>query len=207
MNANNNLQQIQIGLNAAYLYDGITQTVPLLGDQAELTSDSFLYEINNSNAAVGSSSGPFYPTEYTYTNSDDEEISLTFYLRDFISRGVWFRDGQRSVIEPPETAELGGESAIMDVNDAGLAAGYASVALSPFAEERIEACTPEDPDTVVTRPTKACVHGIWLELYNQRASNIAPSFYSNSNYAARRSIYDIRGYLWQLDNLRVCGQQ
>ena len=200
VNANNNLQQIQIGLNAAYLYDGVTQTVPLLGDTQDLSTDSFLYDINSSNAAVGSSTGSFSPTEYTFTDSEGEEVTLTFYLRDFISRGVWLRDGQRSVIEPPETSELGGESAIIDINDSGLAAGYASVALSPFAEERIASCTPEDPEAIVSRPAKVCAHGIWLELYNQRASNIAPSFYANSNYAARRSIYDIRGYLWQLDN-------
>ena len=47
VNANNNLQQIQIGLNAAYLYDGVTQTVPLLGDTQDLSTDSFLYDINS----------------------------------------------------------------------------------------------------------------------------------------------------------------
>lgn len=200
INANNNPQQIQIGLNSAFIYDGTTRTVPLLSDTPTITSDSFLYQINDSNSAVGAATGPFYPIEFTYTNSDDEEVTRTYYVRDFIMRGVWTRDGERSVIEPPETAELGGESAIMDINDSGLAAGYASVALSPFAQERIDSCTPEDPDAVITRPTEVCVYGIWLELYNQRASNIAPSFFSRSDYAARRSIYDIRGYLWQLDS-------
>lgn len=200
INANNNVQQIQIGLNTAFLYDGITQSVPLLGDTPALTADSFLYSINNANSAVGVTTAPFYPIEYTYTNSDDEEITQTFYVRDYITRGVWNRSGTTTLVEPSETSVLGGESAIMDVNDSGLAAGYASVALSPFAEERIDACSSDDPDAIVTRPDEVCVYGVWLELYNQRATNIAPSFFSRSNYAARRSIYDIRGHLWQLDN-------
>lgn len=200
INANNNVQQIQIGLNTAFLYDGLTQSVPLLGDTPVITADSFLYSINNANSAVGVTTGPFYPTEYTYTNSDDEEVTQTFYVRDYITRGVWHRDGTTTMVEPAETAVLGGESAIMDVNDSGLAAGYASTALSPFAQERIDACSSDDPDAIVTRPDEVCVYGVWLELYNQRASNIAPSFFSRSDYAARRSIYDIRGHLWQLDS-------
>ena len=113
INANNNLQQIKIGLNTAFLYDGVTQTVPLLGDTQDLSTDSFLYDINSANAALGSSTGSFSPTEYTYTDSEGEEVTLTFYLRDFISRGIWFNNGEiTQIIEPPETAELGGESAI-----------------------------------------------------------------------------------------------
>jgi uncharacterized membrane protein len=198
--ANNNVQQIHIGLNTAFLYDGLAQSVPILDDTPVITADSFLYNINSSNAVVGVTSGPFNPIEYTYTNSNDEEITQNFYVRDFISRGVWHRDGNTTIIEPAETAELGGESAIMDVNDSGLAAGYASTALSPFAQERIADCSSDDPDAIVTRPDEVCVYGVWLELYNQQATNIAPSFFSRSNYVARRSIYDIRGHLWQLDN-------
>lgn len=200
INGNSNLEQLQVGLHTAFYYDGMTQSVPLVNDPPEISADTFLYDINANNTAVGSASGTFSPEEFTYTNGDDEEVSSTFYLRDYISRGVWYRNGQVSLIEPPETAELGGESAILDVNDSGLAAGYASISISGAAQDRIDACTPEQEEAIVSRPTKACVHAIWQELYSKRASNIAPSFYSQSDYAARRSIYNIRGYLWQLDN-------
>lgn len=197
---NNNPQQIQLGLHKGFYYDGLTQSVDFFGPEQEITAESYLYSINSSNSAVGTTTGPFTPLDYTYTNGEGEEITSTFYVRDFISRGVWSRDGVTTQVQPPETAEMGGESAIMDVNDNGLAAGYASTAVSPFAQERLSNCVVDDPDAVVTRPIEICAYGVWLELFKQKASNIAPSYYARSEYLARRSIYDIRGYLWQLDN-------
>ncbi|WP_404402950.1 DUF3466 family protein [Idiomarina seosinensis] len=200
MYQNTNPQQLQLGLHNGFYFDGLTRSVDFFEGQPAITSESYLYAINSSNSAVGTTTGPFMPVDYTYTNGEDEEITSTFYVRDFISRGVWLRDGLNTRIAPPETAEMGGESAIMDVNDNGLAAGYASTAVSPFAQERLSNCVVDDPDAVVTRPKEVCYYSIWLELYNQKATNIAPSYYSRSEYLARRSIYDIRGFLWQLDN-------
>jgi len=200
VNANINFEQLQISQYSGFLNDGVTQSELLAAEQDSISVDSFFYDINSANSIVGSMTAPFYPIDFSYVDSNDEQVDKTFYVRDYISRAVWYRDGQSTTIEPPETAELGGESAILDINESGLAAGYASTAVSPFAQERIDTCSEEDADNPATEPAQVCIHKAWFDLYTQTASNIAPSFFSRSEYLARRSIYDIRGYLWQLDS-------
>tara|TARA_B100000700_G_scaffold259347_1_gene294113 strand:+ start:4324 stop:6048 length:1725 start_codon:yes stop_codon:yes gene_type:complete len=200
-NENSNFLQKPIASYQAFLYDGMTLPVSFFNDPEDVSTITYLNSINGSNTAVGMGYGSYKPVEFSYINSEDEEVTNTFYVRDFISRGVWYQDGQTATVTPPEQAILGGESAIMDVNESGLAAGYASVALSPGAESTIENCTPpEDSDAVQTRPLEVCASELWLDLHNASANNIAPIlYYTRSNYASRRSIYDVRGFLWQLD--------
>jgi len=204
---NSNAQQQRVGVNRAYYFDTTTQSIepfPANDNQLENSTDSYFYSINNQNAAVGFSSAPFNLTEYSYTDGDGEEQTNEYFVSDFITRGVWFSNGETASITPPETEYLGGESALFDINDSGLAAGYASIGVSPSAEERIASCDPEDEEVIVTTPFQVCAWNIWYELRTAGASNIEPFFNpyfrgSRSGFSARRSIYDIRGFLWQLD--------
>lgn len=203
-------QQQRIGLNQAFYFDTTTQAVepiPPTGEQWADSTDSFFYSINNANSAVGYSTAPYELIEYTYTDGDGEEQTVEYFVSDFITRGVWFNNGEVTQVTPPETQYLGGETALMDINDSGLAAGYASVAVSPLAEERIADCTPEDEETIVTAPVEVCAWNTWFSLKNSAAGNIEPfsfSFYSrrsnSGSFRANRSIYDVRGFLWQLDS-------
>jgi hypothetical protein len=201
-------QQQRIGLNQAFYFDTTTQAVepiPPAGEQWENSTDSFFYGINNANSAVGYSTAPYELIEYTYTDSNDAEQTVEYFVSDFITRGVWFNNGEVTQVTAPETEYLGGETALMDINDSGLAAGYASVAVSPFAQERIAECTPEDEEAIVTKPVQVCAWETWFSLKNSTANNIEPfrySFYarrSSGSFGANRSIYDVRGFLWQLD--------
>ncbi len=203
-----NTQEQRIGLNQAYYFDTTTQSIepiPPTGEQWADSTDSFFYGINNANSAVGYSTAPYELIEYTYTDSEGTEQSREFFVSDFITRGVWFNNGEVTKVAPPETQYLGGETALMDINNSGLAAGYASIGVSPFAEERIAECTPEDEETIVTKPIQVCAWETWFALKNSTANNIEPftySFYSrrsSGSFGANRSIYDVRGFLWQLD--------
>ncbi|MTJ01233.1 DUF3466 family protein [Idiomarina piscisalsi] len=201
-------QQQRIGLNQAFYFDTTTQAVEPIspaGEQWEGSTDSFFYGINNANSAVGYSTAPYELIEYTYTDSNDAEQTVEYFVSDFITRGVWFNNGEVTQVTAPETEYLGGETALMDINDSGLAAGYASVAVSPFAQERIAECTPEDEEAIVTKPVQVCAWETWFSLKNSTANNIEPfrySFYarrSSGSFGTNRSIYDVRGFLWQLD--------
>lgn len=204
---NSNSQQQRIGFNGAYYFDTTTQSIkPFPANESQLkdSTDSYFYSINNQNSAVGFSSAPFSLVEFSYTDGDGEEQTREYFVSDFISRAVWYNNGEISSIAPPATEYLGGESALFDINDSGLAAGYASIGVSPIAEERIASCDPEDEEVIVTTPLQVCTWNIWFETKNASASNIEPFYNSRfgggrSNFSARRSIYDIRGFLWQLD--------
>ncbi|RUO72989.1 DUF3466 family protein [Idiomarina ramblicola] len=205
--ANSNAQQQRVGVNGAYYFDTTTQSIepfPANEDQLADSTDSYFYSINNQNSAVGFSSAPFSLIEYSYTDGDGEEQNREYFVSDFITRGVWYNNGETASITPPETEYLGGESALFDINESGLAAGYASIDVSPRAEERIASCAPEDEEVIVTTPFQVCAWNIWFELKTAGATNIEPYYNpyfggSRSNFSARRSIYDIRGFLWQLD--------
>ncbi|WP_404398966.1 DUF3466 family protein [Idiomarina loihiensis] len=208
--ANNSLQTQRVGLNQAFIYSsGASSEVNAVSateNQLANSVDSFLYSINNANTAVGVTSAPFELIEHEYTNSDDETETAEYFVSDFLSRGMWYNDGISSVVEPEAQDYLGGESAIFDINDSGFAAGYESVALSPDATTRIEESC-EDPEVAsASQPLEVCVWGIWRGLQNADASNIAAFNNSRyrysrprSGYNAGRSIYDIRGKLWQFD--------
>ncbi|WP_224797448.1 DUF3466 family protein [Idiomarina abyssalis] len=204
---NSEPQQQRVGINRSYYFDTTVQSIvpfPANEDQLEDSTDSFFYSINNQNSAVGYSSAPFGLIEYTYTDGEGEEQTSEFFVSDFITRGVWYNNGETTSITPPATDYLGGESALFDINDSGLAAGYASVGVSPRSEERIANCEPEDEDDIVSAPLQVCAWNIWFETKSTGASNIEP-FYNprfgggRSSFSARRSIYDVRGFLWQLD--------
>ena len=207
--ANSSLQTQRIGLNQAFIYNGTSSEVNAVSataDQLANSVDSFLYSINNANTAVGVTSAPFELIEHQYTNADDETETAEYFVSDFLSRGMWYNNGESSVVEPQAQDYLGGESAIFDINDSGLAAGYESIGLSPAATTRIEESC-EDPEVAsASQPLEVCVWGIWRGLQNADASNIAAFNNSRyrysrprSGYNAGRSIYDIRGKLWQFD--------
>ena len=207
--ANSSLQAQRIGLNQAFIYNGASSEVNAVSataGQLENSVDSFLYSINNANTAVGVTSAPYELIEHEYTNSEDETVTEEYFVSEFLTRGIWFNNGESTLVEPEATDYLGGESAIFDINDSGLAAGYESFALSPAAITRIQE-TCEDPEVASqSQPLEACVWGIWRNLQNADASNLA-SFTNRrsrfnrprSGYNAGRSIYDIRAKLWQFD--------
>ncbi|HAS22717.1 MAG TPA: hypothetical protein DCR51_06155, partial [Idiomarina loihiensis] len=116
--ANSSLQTQRIGLNQAFIYNGTSSEVNAVSataDQLANSVDSFLYSINNANTAVGVTSAPFELIEHQYTNADDETETAEYFVSDFLSRGMWYNNGESSVVEPQAQDYLGGESAIFDI--------------------------------------------------------------------------------------------
>lgn len=116
----------------------------------------------------GNSSAPFLPVPFT--ESDGDEVTL--WLSDFTTRGFLSPDQGETIIPimPPEN-RYGGESAVLDISNNGIAVGYASTEINEDALELIEdddgGCT--DPDNLKDLPLEACVQLIAGRMYNTEA--------------------------------------
>ena len=118
-----------------------------------ITSEGWVY---------GTASAPYHPV--TITNSADEKV--TYWIRDFISRGFFSSDGGANVIsiippsetDFPEEQRFGGRSAIFDISESHFAVGYASTSIDQSVLDEIfnedGGCT--DPENLQDTPFKLC---------------------------------------------------
>lgn len=116
----------------------------------------------------GNGSAPFLPVPFT--ESDGDEVTL--WLSEFTTRGFLSPDQGQTIIPimPPE-ARYGGESAVLDISNNGIAVGYASTEISQesvdFIEDDSGGCS--DPDRLANLPLEACIQQIAGSLYNTEA--------------------------------------
>ena len=116
----------------------------------------------------GSGSAPFLPVDFTESDGDE----VTFWISEFTSRGFLSTDQGQTIIPimPPEN-RYGGESAVLHINDNGVAVGYASTVINEAAVEFIESedggCA--DPDRLEDLLFEACVQTIAATMYNTEA--------------------------------------
>lgn len=173
--AGNNVYQ-KIGNTASFLYSGGQHhQIPAFDqtfagtDQLTHSTLNFVNGINDSGVVYGNATAPYLPVDFTDVDGD----LITFWLRDFDSRGyISFDNGQsvQSIISP-EASYYGGESAILDMN--GLTAvGYASTELNVNIEEVIlntenNGCA--DPDVLEDMPAEACIQSLSSSLYHLKA--------------------------------------
>jgi len=183
------------------VYNGQTVELPALLNTAgngasstENSSDSQFLGLNQNNIQVGIASAPYYRTEFTYTPpaSDDEEptpITKNFAQRDFTSRGIWYDGSQLKLITPTEQEVLGGESALFDINEHNVAAGYMSVSLTPQGADRVTGCQEYAEEENANTSLYNCV---WLGWFNAQSSTVG-------SMRQNLSIYDMHATIWQLD--------
>lgn len=116
----------------------------------------------------GNGSAPFLPVPFT--ESDGDEVTL--WLSEFTTRGFLSSDKGQTIIPimPPEN-RYGGESAVLDVSNNGIAVGYASTEINGDALEFIEDTSGgcSDPDRLDDLPLEACVQRIAGTMYNTEA--------------------------------------
>jgi hypothetical protein len=107
--------------------------------------------------SYGTATAPYLPEDFT--DSDGEEY--TFWLREYGIRGFFSYDQGAQVhqVIPLETEYGGGESAVLDVNEDGIAVGFSSYKLTQSYKEFIEDDTGgcADPDVLAVLPFDACV--------------------------------------------------
>ncbi len=114
--------------------------------------------ITDGGISYGTATGPYLPGD-VFTGSD--EVEHVFWLREYGNRGFYSYDQGTQVyqITPIETEYGGGTSAVLDVNEAGVAVGFSSYKLTQGYKELIENETGgcADPDTLINLPFDACV--------------------------------------------------
>lgn len=201
---NSVLQDQRLGYYTAGTFDGqavnlftdFDDTDPETPEQAN-TVDHYLYGLNQNNIRVGAVTAPYRDLVHSYLPTTDatEEVQTVFAERDFTRRAVWTDGTSVKTYAPSETAVLGGESVMMDINDTNLAVGYASVALSPDAQERLTICEENAQEPTNAIPVYVCMWQRWHGLQDIAATNISFSL----ELKAERSIYDMRAMRWQLD--------
>jgi hypothetical protein len=113
--------------------------------------------ITDGKISYGTATAPYLPEDFT--DSDGEEY--TFWLREYGIRGFFSFDQGAQVhqVVPFETEYGGGESAVLDVNEAGIAVGFSSHQLTQSYKDLIEDDTGgcADPDVLARLPFDACV--------------------------------------------------
>jgi hypothetical protein len=129
-------------------------------DSGELTRSTIdiISGITDGGISYGTATAPYLPTD-TFIDSNEDEH--TYWLKEFGIRGFYSYDQGAQVhqVTPIETEYGGGESAILDVNEAGIAVGYSSFKLTQAYKELIEnddgGCA--DSDILINLPFAACV--------------------------------------------------
>ncbi|CAI8168105.1 MAG: Uncharacterised protein [Pseudidiomarina mangrovi] len=209
-NVSGNLLNPRYGTNAATSYDGQNfRFISPLDGQTDLsratssTIDTQFHGLNDNNVFVGLTSSAYTELSHTYTptpvgDADPVPQTLTFHQREFTSRALWFDGNNYQTYTPPETAYLGGESLMFDINDNNVAVGAVSVAISPGAQARITECEEADPATS-TNPLYVCVWNQWFVRQNALAPNLSVSFLQQLEIPTNQSIYDMNAAKWQLD--------
>lgn len=144
-------------------------------DDYTRSTQDYISGVTNEGWVYGNASAPFLPFEFTESDGDE----ITYWARDFTTRGFFSSDGGATIIEviPPSETDLpeeqrfGGESAILDVSDSHIAVGYASTSID---QTGIDAITDDsggcaDPDVIKDLPYSICVQRAIAGAYNLEA--------------------------------------
>jgi hypothetical protein len=141
--------------------------VPFEGsDELTRSTIDIVSGITNGGISYGTASAPYLPGDVF---TDSEEVDHIFWLREFGYRGFFSYDQGTQVhqIVPFEIQYGGGTSAVMDVNEAGIAVGFSSYKVSQnyidIIEDETGGCA--DPEIVPGRLTlDACVAEVQLRV-------------------------------------------
>jgi hypothetical protein len=155
---------------------GVTQDYDLWDEKFEGTDQltrstiDIVSGITNGGISYGTATAPFLPSDVFTDDDGDEHV---FWLREYGIRGFFsYNQGaQIHQVVPFETQYGGGTSAVMDVNEAGIAVGFSSYKTSQnyidIIEDETGGCA--DPDIVPGRLTlEACIAELQLR------SNLSP---------------------------------
>lgn len=146
--------------------------------------DAYFYGFNDAGVKVGSMTAEEQTVPYT-GDTEDQEF---WYYREFEERGfVKTADDTEIQLVPPlteyvkddTTVNIGGYSVAAKVNANGLITGYAGTELSKNSKERIDSCIADDK-----YPIDVCIQSLQFPY---------------DVYGNRYIIYQVRGYVWQLN--------
>ena len=120
--------------------------------------------ITDSGISYGTGTAPYLPSSLF---TDENGVERTFWLREYGIRGFFSYDQGAQVhqVVPFETQFGGGRSAILDVNESGIAVGFSSYKLAKtftdFIDDETGGCA--DPSVVPGQMTlEACIGNVQL---------------------------------------------
>ncbi|WP_426370193.1 DUF3466 family protein [Pseudocolwellia sp. HL-MZ7] len=125
------------------------------GEQTSVSSEltrstvDFVNGITDNGWIYGSASAPYLPVEIVDDQDSEDtsdDTSINYWLREFSTRGFYSLDRGNTIIPliAPEST-YGGVSVVSDINESGVAIGYASTSISEDAVEFIdESCSTEE---------------------------------------------------------------
>ena len=163
---------------------GQTESVTIFDKPFEETGDltlsttDYINGITHVGWIFGNGSAPYLPK--SFVNSTETEI--TYFHRDFTTRGYFSPDGGTTIIEvlpPTEQTDnpdrhYGGESALLGMSDSSnYAVGYASVGLDEDKVEFIEKTDEggcNDPVVLADLPLEVCIQGQLDGMYDLDAA-------------------------------------
>jgi len=184
-----------VGDTVVMLNDGTTTEEVAIFDQKFEGTDTYTRStidyvngITNQGWLYGNASAPYLPTDFV----DSEDNNVTFWTREFDTRGYFSPDGGQTIIPlMPTEATYGGESAILDISDTNIAVGYASTSIAENATNFItdETGGCKDPEVTKNIPEEICIRN-----YRTKAVSLDLSVDNGDS-----SIYNSEAHLWQLD--------
>lgn len=151
----NNVEYQKVGDTIAMTnIGGVTEDYNLWDETFDDTNDltrstvDIVSGITDGGISYGTATAPYLPGEL-YTDSDG--IEHTFWLREYGIRGFFSYDQGAQVhqVVPFEIEYGGGESAVLDVNEAGIAIGFSSYKVSQAYIDFIEDDTGGCADTSI----------------------------------------------------------
>ncbi|NTS77354.1 DUF3466 family protein [Catenovulum sp. SM1970] len=182
-----------VGEGTVLAHSPITDVVNENTGKYNFSHNETMYAINDLGWIVGATESPYTPFEYT----DDEGVTFTYYLQDYIERGYVKINGNTTFLEPSFTEFRNGRSIATDISNSGYVVGYVSVDLT-YAndgriDDRLNACSDRDAEGV--QPEQICRWQFrekgWNTGYN--------SSISNSETVYKTSTQEHHAYLWKLD--------
>jgi hypothetical protein len=169
----------KLGTYKSFISSGDDTTLAILSDVVDgelgdytTSNTEIVYAINSNDIAVGTTSAPFIPVDFSYTNSNNIKFDLKYWEREYKTRAAVYLSGSVSLIEPT-FSDYGGLTSAVDISDSGYVAGYSSTSMFDSALSAIESdCISE------TEPLLVCVWG------KQQVS----------------ALYATSPYIWQVDS-------
>ncbi len=157
--------------------NGTTEEFIVFDEPFEGTSDltrstvDIISGFTDSGLAYGTATAPYLALP-PFTESDGDVV--THWVRAFGQRGFFSYDNGAQVyaVEPIETKYGGGISAVIDVNENGVAVGYSSFKLNINRVETIEDTTGgcADPDVLDDLPKDVCIQNLQNDMYHIMAT-------------------------------------
>jgi len=147
-------------------------------DALTRSTTDFINGITDVGWIFGNGSAPFMPKKFVNSN----ETEITYFHRDFTTRGYFSPDGGATIVEvlpPTEQTDnpdrhYGGESALLGMSDSSnYAVGYASVGLDEDRVEFIERTDDggcNDPVVLADLPLEVCIQGQLDGMYDLDAA-------------------------------------